>query len=101
KELQRDEIILALMALPTESPPAALGSDDGQRVNGILFEQSTAAQRNTWNADNSDRVLYGATSANYNATFATALATVGPSPTDDLTAPTVSLAKMLAKKANP
>lgn len=101
KELQRDEIILALMALPSESPPAALGSDDGQRVNGILFEQSTAAQRNTWNADNSDRVLYGATSANYNATFATALLTVGPSPTDDLTAPTVSLAKLLAKKANP
>jgi hypothetical protein len=101
KELQRDEIIMAMMALPTESPPAGLSSDDGQRVNGILFESSTAAQRNTWNADNSDRVLYGATTGNYVATFATALANVGPSPTDDLIAATVSLAKYVAKQANP
>ena len=101
KELQRDEIIQAFMALPTESQPVGLGTAAGQRVNGILFENSTAAQRNTWNADNSDRVLYGATTANYNATFASALLNVGPSPTDDLIAATVSLAKYVARQANP
>src|SRR5690242_16214740 len=35
KELQRDEIISALMALPSESAPAALGTTYGQRVNGL------------------------------------------------------------------
>lgn len=101
KDLQRDEIIQALMALPSESAPVGLGTANGQRVNGILYEAATAAQRNTWNADNSDRVLYGATTGNYNATHATALANVGPSPTDDLLAATVALAKYVAKNAVP
>jgi hypothetical protein len=82
KELQRDELIAALMALPSESQPAA-----GVRVNGILYDEATAAQRNTWNADNSDRVLYGALVSNYNATHATALANCDTS-NDKLTART-------------
>ena len=40
KELQRDEIIAALMALPTETLP---GTD--VRVNGILYQDATATQR--------------------------------------------------------
>src|SRR6266576_2371729 len=43
KELNRDEIIQAFYALPTESAPAGLGSAGGQRVNGILIGDSTAA----------------------------------------------------------
>ncbi len=65
KELQRDEIIKALLGLPSESAPANLGTDEGQRVNGILYENSTSAQRNLWLADNVDRVLYGDTLANH------------------------------------
>ena len=100
KELQRDELIQAFMALSTESQPAGLNSDAGQRVNGILYEDATATQRNTWNSDNSDRVLYGNARANYNATHATALATIDT--TDDLfTAGSVSLMKTIARKANP
>src|SRR3954467_1381272 len=38
KELQRDELIQALMALPSESAPTNLGTDVGQRVNGILLD---------------------------------------------------------------
>src|SRR4249919_601742 len=38
-ELTRDEIIGSLMALPSESQPAA-----GVRVNGILYEAATATQ---------------------------------------------------------
>src|SRR6185437_9403836 len=45
KEMNRDEIIQAFYALPTESAPAGLGSAAGQRVNGILFDSATAAQR--------------------------------------------------------
>lgn len=100
REAQRDELIAALMALPSESPPALLGSDDGDRVNGIRYELATAAQRNTWNSDNSDRVLYGNAKSNYNATHATALANVDT--TDDrLKASSVALMKRMARAANP
>jgi hypothetical protein len=100
KELQRDEIISAFMALPSESAQTGLGSDEGMRVNGILYDQATAAQRNTWNADNSDRVLYGAAVSNYNATHATALANVDTT-ADKCTAANVSLLKRVALAANP
>src|SRR4029434_4741454 len=58
-EITRDEIIAALHALPSESQPAA-----GVRVNGIQYDLATAAQRNTWRADNLDRILYGAAVSN-------------------------------------
>lgn len=59
KELQRDEICDGLYAIPSQSQPVGLGSTNGQRVNGILFDAATAAQRNTWLTDNADRVLIG------------------------------------------
>lgn len=100
KELQRDELIEALMALPSESSPAGLGSDIGDRVGGIRYAAATAAQRNTWNADNSDRVLYGALTSNYNATHATALANIDA--TDDrFTATSLSLLRRIARQATP
>lgn len=82
KELQRDELIEAFMALPSESSPAALGSDEGGRVNGLLFADATAAQRNTWFSDNIDRVVFGNTLANgyaasVIASFTSALSVVG------------------------
>lgn len=100
KEIQRDELIEAFMALPSESPPANLGAAPGDTVNGIRYEAATAAQRNTWNAANSDRVLYGKLVGNYNSTHATALANVDG--TDDkLTAAAVSLMKSIAEQATP
>ena len=95
KELQRDEIIAAFMALPSESQPAA-----GVRVNGIQYDLATGAQRNTWNADNSDRILYGATTANFNATHATALLNVDTT-ADKATATNISLLKRVAMNADP
>lgn len=94
-ELTRDEIIAALMALPSESQPAT-----DVRVNGIQYDLATAAQRNTWNADNSDRVLYGNAIANYNATHATALLNVDTT-NDKCTAANISLAKRVAMNADP
>ena len=95
KELQRDELITAFMALPSESQPSA-----GVRVNGIQYDLATAAQRNTWNAANSDRVLYGNTTANYNATHATALANVDTT-NDKATASNLALLKRVAMGASP
>lgn len=82
--LRRDETIEALMALPSTSQPVGLDSDAGDRVNGLRYggATTTAANRNTWNANNSDRVVYGNSLSNYNATHATALANIDT--TDDL-----------------
>jgi len=95
-EVTRDEIIASLMALPTESQPAA-----GVRVNGIQYDLATAAQRNTWTTDNSDRILYGASTANaVSGVHATALGLVDAT-ADKFTAANLSLLKRVAMGANP
>src|SRR5690606_9442308 len=100
KSLQRDEIVLAMAALPSESAPANLGTTNGQRVNGILYSAANATQRNTWNQANQDRILYGNAFSNYNATHATALANL--TATDDrFSAATVRLAREKAEDASP
>ncbi len=100
KSLQRDEIVDALYALPTESDPAALGTSAGQRVNGILFAAATATQRNTWLTDNSDRVLFGGVKSNYSGVFATDTAKLDTT-TDKFTYTNLDLLKRIAKGANP
>lgn len=100
KELMRDEIIEAFMAHPSESAPANLGSDNGQRVNGVLYQDATAAQHNTWASDNSDRVLYGAASGNYSGVHATDLAKIDTT-TDKMDEDIVTLAKRLALVSDP
>src|SRR6476619_1024784 len=94
-EVTRDEIIAALMALPSESQPAA-----GVRVNGIQYDLSTAAQRNTWRTDNLDRILYGAATSNSATDHATSLANVDAT-ADKFTGPNLSLLKRVAMGANP
>ena len=97
KELQRDEIIAAYMALPTETLPTSSG---GVRVNGIQYDLSTAAQKNTWRSDNVDRILYGASTANSATDHATSLATIDTT-ADKFTATNLSLLKRLAMNASP
>jgi hypothetical protein len=100
---QRDEIVLALDALPSETVPANLGNDTvgGQRVNGILYSAATAAQKNTFLTQNADRVLFGAAVANLVAgNMASSLANVD-SANDKLTAASLLLMKRLARKADP
>ncbi len=100
KERQRDDLISAFMSLPSESAQTGLGSDDGETVNGIRYELASAAERNTWNANNSDRVLYGNAIGNYNATHATALGNVDTS-ADKGTKTTLKLLKEIAEQADP
>ena len=73
----------------------ALGSK-----NGTAYASANATARNAWNVDNADRVLYGAAVGNYNATHATATATVDGT-TDVLTPGAVSLMKRIAQSADP
>ncbi|NOV17878.1 DUF4043 family protein [Ensifer adhaerens] len=100
KERQRDDLIEAFMSLPSEAAPAGLGSDDGDTINGIRYEAATAAQRNTWNASNSDRVLYGVALSNYNAVHATALGNIDTT-ADKASFAQITLAKRMAKLAVP
>jgi hypothetical protein len=101
KELQRDEIIDALFAIPLNSTaPAGLGTTNGQRVNGALFDAATAAQRNTWTTDNADRILFGGSQGNLvSGNWASSAANI----TAGMTLSATALLKMkrLAKKANP
>ena len=100
KELHRDEIVDAFFAIPSQSAPAGLGSAPGQRVNGILQDSATAAQRNTWLTDNADRVLFGGAQGNLVAgNMASSLANITNTMT--LSAATINKMKRLAKKANP
>jgi hypothetical protein len=108
KELQRDELIQALMAFPTESAPANLGSDEGQRVNGLLFESAVSTFTsttafNTFVADNVDRVLFGNALSNHYSSTAIASATSALSVivSVKLTATTVQMLKRRAELCSP
>lgn len=100
KERQRDDLIEAFMALPSEAAPVGLGSDEGDTVNGVRYEQASAAARDGWNVANADRVLYGAAVGNYNAVHATALGNVDGT-NDKLSAAVISLAKRRALNSSP
>src|SRR5215475_7159806 len=101
KELQRNEIIDALYAIPLNSvAPAGLGTTNGQRVNGAFFDAASTAQRNTWVTDNANRVLFGGSQGNLVAgNFASSAANITAGMT--LSAAAIQKMKRLAKKANP
>ncbi len=101
QEKQRDEIVDGYYALPSQNAPVGLGSALGQRVNGILFDAATAAQRNTWITDNADRILVGSgNTANLVAgNFAASMANITGAMT--LSGALVNRMKRSAKKANP
>lgn len=100
KELQRDEIIQAFMALPSESAPSGIGSAAGQRVNGITYADATTSNLNAWAVDNSDRILYGNAVGNYSGVHATDLLKIDTS-ADKFGKASVSLLKRMAKLASP
>lgn len=67
----------------------------------VPWETATAAQRNQWLVDNSDRVVFGASLVNGSSgVVATALLTIDNT-ADKLTCATASLAKRLAQDASP
>lgn len=69
------------------------------QIDGVNYTSSSAAQRNTWTANNSDRVLFGLTTSNYNATFANAIG--GLSAGEQCSPNALSLMKRLAQAGSP
>jgi hypothetical protein len=102
KSLQRDEIIQAMMNMPTETAPTTGGlTFTNARVNGTAFDADVAAPISAWMADNSDRVLFGNSIANsVSNTWATAIALVLTA-TSTFVPASVSLLKYRAKTAVP
>ncbi len=66
----------------------------------VDWASATAGNKNSWVVANADRVLFGATKSNYNATFATALGNVDTT-SDKATVATMELGKRIAKAADP
>lgn len=85
----RDDIIRALMGFITTGDTI---------VSNAL---STAANRNSFAAGNSDRLLFGKLVSNYSATWATAVGTNIDTTDDKCTAAAMSLMKRIAKLADP
>lgn len=86
-ELVRDHIIEAMGQV----------SASGTIYN---YGEASAANRNTWAVANSDRILYGATTANYSGVHATDLAKLD-STADTASQSIISLLKRKAKNASP
>lgn len=66
----------------------------------VNFSLSSAAQRNYWLAQNSDRVLFGAAKSNFNSTWSTAVGSLA-TPAGKVSAAQASLMKRMAKLADP
>ena len=105
KELQRDEVVDTFYTITVPNgPPANLGSTNGQRVNGVIYDNASPGQRNLWVGDNIDRVLFGGATGNFVGSgsagnMSGSLANITAAMT--LSASMVSKAKRLAKLANP
>ena len=72
----------------------ALGS-----IDGTNFESQSAANRTTWMNNNSDRVLFGQTTANLNSTFALSCSDISAS--EQCSPLALSLLKRMAQAASP
>lgn len=69
-------------------------------TGAVSYADASVAQRNTFAANNEDRILFGAAVSNYSATMATGLGNIDNT-ADKLDSGMVSLAKRIAKTANP
>src|SRR3990167_2710225 len=69
------------------------------QIDGVAFNSATVAQRNTWATNNQDRLLYGLTTANYTAVFATGIQSLSAG--EQLTPNVLSLMKRMAQAASP
>lgn len=97
RRIVRDDLVDALLAIPTASIQPNRFVAPGNRVNGVKWSLSTVAQQNSWVSAQFDRVLFGHQTSNYSTTMATALGNLVVA-TDAMTAAMGSLMKALAKQ---
>jgi hypothetical protein len=97
KRIVRDDLVDALLSIPTSAVQAGRFNAPGNRVNGIKWSAATAGNKNSWVTANSDRVVFGSAISNYSTTFATAVGNVD-STSDKMSAAVGSLMKDQAKQ---
>ena len=97
RRIVRDDLVDALLSIPTAAVQSGRMQSPGNRVNGIKWSAATTGNKNSWTAANYDRVVFGSAIANYSSTFATAVANVD-STSDKMSAAVGSLAKDQAKQ---
>jgi len=97
KRIVRDDLVDALLSIPSATIQPGRFSSPGNRVNGIKFSAASASNKNAWVTANADRVVFGSQISNYSTTFATAVANVD-STSDKMTAAVGSLMKDQAKQ---
>lgn len=90
-EKLRDDIIKALAQVVVGTA--------GASTDLVNFDVATAANKNTWTAANSDRILFGNALSNYSATFSTGAATITAAMKASVDI--IALAKRMAKSASP
>lgn len=96
-EVLRDDTLdaLASVIIPGAADVNGIAGTD----SAVLYNSATAAQRNTFLVNNTDRILFGASRANSSSgVWATAAANVNNT-TGKLSAAVISLAKRMAKTA--
>lgn len=97
KRVVRDDLVDALLSIPSAAVQSGRLGNPGNRVNGVKWSAATTSNKNAWTAANVDRVLFGSAVGNYSSTFATAVGNVD-STSDKMTAAVGSLAKDIAKQ---
>jgi hypothetical protein len=93
----KGDLIDALGGIIIPGSAATVGNNPDTWVK---YGDATAAQKNAYGVNNSDRILFGALVGNYSATWATALGNIDS--TNDLLSPAIgSLAKDIADTTGP
>jgi hypothetical protein len=105
RRVVRDDLIDALLSIPTASVQSNRLIAPGNRVNGLRWSAAQAADKNTWLTNNYDRVLFGAVLSNHYtvatgavATFATAAGNCDTT-ADKMTAAIGSYLKQIAMQS--
>jgi N4-gp56 family major capsid protein len=92
----KDALLEWEMELVRNQIITALGS-----INGVAYASASEAQKDAWITDNSDRVLFGATTSNLSAGDHSASLASIDNTADQLTPEAISLMKRMAKGASP
>ena len=96
RQAHKDILMDWNMALDRDNIIRALGS-----INGVKYSTATEAQKDAWLADNSDRVLFGASKANNSGNDHSASLANVDTTSDKLTPSALSLMKRMAKQCDP
>jgi len=84
RRVVRDDLIDALLSIPTSSIQSGRLTAPGNRVNGLKWSAASATDKNNWLIANFDRALFGVAIANHYTVATGAVGTMAASLPDPL-----------------